>query len=153
MGYHGDRMRVLCALAQTRGTGVSTRLTKLELAPAISGVPPRIEAVAAIAVAIHREFDQTPRVLDDALGASIADLAQIATDVAHAHSIKLLAPAVRAAGQLRQVLVVARAIEGGDQRAEALIALATHLPPDLAGVDLPSPDELLDEAQAAAVAW
>jgi hypothetical protein len=46
-------------------------------------------------------------VLDDVLGATIADLAQIATDVAHAHSIKLLAPAVRAAGQLRQVLVIA----------------------------------------------
>lgn len=87
----------------------------------------------------HGAFDQTPRVLDDVLGATIADLAQIATDVAHAHSIKLLAPAVRAAGQLRQVLVIARAIKRGDQRAEALIALARHMQPDLAGVDRPDP--------------
>lgn len=87
----------------------------------------------------HGAFDQTPRVLDDVLGATIADLAQIATDVAHAHSIKLLAPAVRAAGQLRQVLVIARAIKRGEQRAEALIALARHLQLDLAGVDRPDP--------------
>ncbi len=119
------------------------------MARAITEVRARIQAVAALAAAVQRENGWVPRACDAALDATVADLAQIADDVQRADSIAELTPVALTAERLPQFLAFARQIERGDQRAEALIALATHLPPVLES----NAAALLDESQAAAAAW
>ena len=149
LNYPADQMRVLCALAASGGVGVSTRLTELDLARAITEVRARVQAVAALAAAIQREDDWAPRACAAALDATVGDLAQITDDVQRADSIADLAPVALTPERLPHLLAFARQIERGDQRAEALIALATHLPPELES----DAAALLDESQAAAAAW
>ena len=149
LNYPGDQMRVLCALAASSGVGVSTRLAELDLARAITEVRACIQAVAALAAAVQRENGCVPRACDAALDAAIADLAQITDDVQRADSIADLALVALTPERLPHLLAFARQIERGDQRAEALIALATHLPPELES----DAAALLDESQSAAAAW
>ncbi len=77
LNYPADQMRVLCALAASGGVRVSTRLTELNLARAITEVRARVQAVAALAAAIQRENDWAPRACAAALDATVGDLAQI----------------------------------------------------------------------------
>lgn len=149
LNYPGDRMRVLCALAASRSASVSTRLAEMDLARAITEVRARIQAVTALAAAVQREHAWVPRACAAALDATVGDLAQIADDVQRADSIAELAPVALTPVRLPHLLAFARQIERGDQRAEALIALAAHLPPELES----DAAALLDESQAAAAAW
>ena len=149
LNYPGDQMRVLCALAASGGASVSTRLAELDMARAIAEVRARIQAVTALAAAVQAENGWVPRACAAALDATVEDLAQIADDVQRADSIADLVPVALSPERLPHLLAFARQIERGDQRAEALIALATHLPPELDAETA----ALLDESQAAAAAW